>query len=96
MLHLVFQVALDDGILQRIGFEDVVILLDDAVFRSLQRGKRADALSKLLKRTKCLVLKEHLAIRGIAIAELVEGIEVIDYTEFVNLTVEHAQIQTWN
>lgn len=96
MLHLISQVSVDRAILERVGNGDVVVLLDAAVLRALHQGERADAFVKLLARARCCVLTEHLLNYGISEAELVNGIEIIDYPGLVNLTVAEPVIQTWN
>lgn len=95
MLHLIAQTTVDDCVLQRIGHADVVVLIDAAVLRALCQGDRANALVTLLLRARCCVLQEHLTLYGIAMHELVSGIEVIDYSGLVNLTVAHTSIQSW-
>jgi tRNA 2-thiouridine synthesizing protein B len=96
MLHLIFQPTLEESVLQRIAPADVVVLLDDAVFRALRLGNRAESLMRLIDQVRFLVLQEHLAIRGIAAEELVIGIEITDYAGLVDLSVEHSVIKTWN
>ncbi len=95
MLHLIFESTLDQAIFERVALGDVFLLLDDAVFRTLATGDRAVTLSEVLTRARCLVLEDHLTIRGLNSAELVPGIEMIGYEDFVGLTLEHAVIQSW-
>ena len=51
MLHLVFNALLEDSLLDRIGTLDGVVLLDDAVYRTLRQGNSADALANLIIRS---------------------------------------------
>jgi tRNA 2-thiouridine synthesizing protein B len=96
MLHLISQATVDDAILQRIGCGDIVVLLDGAVLKTLSQGGSASAFLILLVRARCCVLVEHLQLYGIAEADLVEGIEVIDYAGLVNLTLAEPLIQSWH
>jgi sulfur relay protein TusB/DsrH len=41
------------------------------------------------------VLADDIKVRGISASELVKGIEVIDYSEWVDLTVKNPIIQSW-
>jgi tRNA 2-thiouridine synthesizing protein B len=52
-------------------------------------------LMQLLKQNRLYVLADDIAVRGINADELVNGIEVIDYSEMVGLTVKNPVIQSW-
>lgn len=95
MLHLIFLGTIDNKLVERIAPDDAVVLLDDAVFRSLRLGDCAALVAKFVQQGRCFVLQEHLLIRGIAAAEIIDGIEIIDYAGLVELTVEHSVIKTW-
>lgn len=92
MLHLISNSRFDLAILQRVSHGDIVVFLDDAVLSVF--GRRA--LENMRSDVKCYVLIEHLQIYGMVEADLMKGIEVIDYTFLVNLTVGAALIQTWS
>jgi sulfur relay protein TusB/DsrH len=49
----------------------------------------------MLQESNLFVLEGDIVVRGIAANELVAGIEVIDYTKLVNLTVKNKLIQSW-
>lgn len=95
MLHLVFQSPVESIVLDRIGSGDVVAFLESAVFSVLRNGRLADVLTEKLNSNRLYVLSEDMAIRGIYEAELVAGLEVIDYPRLVNLTVENPLITSW-
>jgi tRNA 2-thiouridine synthesizing protein B len=44
---------------------------------------------------RLFVLSDDIAVRGITPNELVKGVEVIDYAELVELTVNNPVIQSW-
>jgi tRNA 2-thiouridine synthesizing protein B len=96
MLHLVFQSPIGDAILERIAADDDVIFIENAVLGLLQKGKLSETLVRLLGGTRLFVLSDDIAARGISPNELVSGIEVIDYNEFVSLTVKCRVIQSWS
>jgi sulfur relay protein TusB/DsrH len=52
--------------------------------------------NELVAMIPCYVLAEDLTLRGIEIDLLIDGITPIDYTQFVQLTIENTPIQTWN
>ena len=95
MLHLIFQSPVNIAILERIDSGDDVVFLENAVLRILQKGSLSDTLSQLLKQNRLYVLADDIEVRGIAADELVNGIEVIDYSELVRLTVKNPVIQSW-
>ena len=95
MLHLIFQSPIEAAILERIDTEDIVVFLENAVLRTLQKGSLSDTLMQLLKQNRLYVLVDDIEVRGIVADELVNGIELIDYSELVRLTVKNPVIQSW-
>ncbi|MGZ8919321.1 MAG: sulfurtransferase complex subunit TusB [Methylobacter sp.] len=95
MLHLVFQSPIETAILERIDPEDVVVFLENSVLRVLQNSSISGVLKQQLSSNRLCVLSDDIAIRGIAKDELIEELEVIDYAELVELTVNNAVIQSW-
>jgi tRNA 2-thiouridine synthesizing protein B len=96
VLHLVSQSPVEIAVLERIDSGDVVVFLENAVLRVLQNGLLSDTLAQQLKRNRLCVLSDELAVRGVAADELVDGIEVIDYAELVELAVNNPVIQSWS
>jgi tRNA 2-thiouridine synthesizing protein B len=95
MLHLIFQSPIETVILERIDSGDDVLFLENAVLRILEKGSLCPALTQLLKHNRLFVLADDIKVRGISVSELVKGIEVIEYSEWVNLTIKNPLIQSW-
>lgn len=95
VLHLIFQSPIETAILERIDSGDVVVFLENAVFRTLQNNGISNSLSQQLSYSRLCVLSNDLAVRGIASDTLIKGVEVIDYAELVELTVNNPIIQSW-
>lgn len=95
MLHLIFQSPLETATLQRIGTGDTLLFLENAVTWLLKNSENSFDLSNLLATNGLFVLRNDIETRGIGIEELVSGIAVIDYSEWVTLTMQHQQIQSW-
>jgi len=95
VLHLIFQSPIEAAILERIDSGDVVVFLENAVLRVLQNSSINDTLTRQLDSNRLCVLSDDIAIRGITLDELVKGLEVIDYAELVELTVNNPVIQSW-
>jgi len=96
MLHLIFQSPVDNAVLDRMASGDIAVFLDSAVLSVLQQGKMAGAISHKLNTNRFCVLFEDMEARGILMAELVAGLEVIDYPGLVKLTVENTSIASWS
>ena len=94
MLHLIFELS-DTVVLNRLHNQAGVIFLNNAVFKLLKNSVFQTALSELLMTTPCYILSEDLTLRGIETDLVLENITVMDYTKFVQLTLEHTPIQTW-
>jgi tRNA 2-thiouridine synthesizing protein B len=95
MLHLIFQSPIDIAVLDRMDSGDVAVFLESAVLGVLQESVLADVLSNKLNTNRLYVLSEDMVVRGILRSELVTGLEVIDYSGLVNLTIENPLIQSW-
>lgn len=96
MLHLISQSPIGSAVLARLSAGDDVLFLENAVLRLLQTGADNNRLSELSKTHSLYVLADDLTVRGIAVEELAQGIWVINYTDFVALTVKHPVIQSWS
>ncbi len=95
MLHLVFQSPIETAILERIEAGDVVVFLENAVLRVLRNGLLNEPLTQLAGTNRLCVLSADVTVRGIAADELVDGIDIIDYADLVELTVDNRVIQSW-
>lgn len=95
MLHLIFQCQADSSVLDRMAGGDAAVFLANGVLGVLQRNPMADVLSAKLHHHRLYVLSEDMAIRGILPSELTPGLELVDYTGLVQLTVEHDKIVSW-
>ena len=72
-----------------------ILLLEDGVYAAM-RGIAAE--SKMItagSRHKIYVLGPDLKARGLAVEDVIEGIELVDYGGFVDLTVSHDNVQSW-
>lgn len=94
MLHLVFHTPVDSTLLQRISSEDAIVFMDNAVLLLLKNSIFCKALSNLTHHS-CYALLEDLQIRGINPQELSADIQIINYTQLVDLTVANSVIQSW-
>ena len=99
VLHLIFQSPIEQAILERIDSGDIVVFLENAVLRTLKNSGISDISDELTQKIslgRFCVLSEDIAVRGITVAELIKGLEVIDYAGLVELTVNNPVVQSWS
>jgi tRNA 2-thiouridine synthesizing protein B len=48
-----------------------------------------------LKDFKMYSLKPDLEARGLSLDNVIEGVKIVGYEEFVDLTTEHDSVQSW-
>lgn len=70
---------------------DMLLLIEDGVYAAIKSGKA----SKNLDGRNVTVLGPDLAARGIAEDKLVDGIDVVDYSGFVDLVENNDKVQSW-
>ena len=44
---------------------------------------------------KIYALKPDLEARGLSLNNVIEGVEIVGYDQFVDLTTEHDTVQSW-
>ena len=66
-----------------------VLLIEDGVYAAMKGTRLNGALGDAGNRLQLYVLGPDLRARGLAEADVMEGIEVVDYDGFVDLVVRH-------
>ncbi|MDD1622679.1 MAG: sulfurtransferase TusB [Methylococcaceae bacterium] len=96
MLHLVSQAPLRQEIVERIVGGDDVVLQRGTVWAALSgHADNAKLLQLLAKSSRIYVLREMLEVNGIESSRVLEGVNIIDYSGLVDLTVKNPLIHTW-
>ena len=72
-----------------------VLLFEDGVIGAMQNTKFSDAVKQAMNDLSFYVLGPDIKARGLNDSNVVDGIEVIDYDGFVDLTTEHKTVQSW-
>ncbi|MEQ9877979.1 sulfurtransferase complex subunit TusB [Pectobacterium aroidearum] len=81
-----------DTLLQSLDKGDVLVLLQDGVIAALAGG---NIIPRLLDSAVSLyALRHDVVARGMA-EQISNSVVLIDYNEFVQLTVEHSQQLAW-
>ncbi len=83
--------------LERACAGDAVLLLESGVYAVLKDSVFAPTrLVESMPRVAIHALAPDLAARGIAAEEVLAGVVLIDYVGFVELSVIHTPIISWN
>jgi tRNA 2-thiouridine synthesizing protein B len=61
----------------------------------MKSTKFAEMIESSLKDFKIYALKPDLEARGLSLNNVIEGVEIIGYEGFVDLTTEHDSVQSW-
>ena len=72
-----------------------ILLLEDGIYAAMKGTAATAKMETAAKDHPVFVLGPDLAARGISEDRLIDGIKVVDYGGFVDLTVEHGTVQSW-
>jgi len=72
-----------------------ILLIEDGVYGAMKGTAKSAVLESALGKVKVYVLGDDLAARGIAKEKLIDGIETVDYSGFVNLVCEYDTTNSW-
>ena len=72
-----------------------VLLIEDAVVGAVKGSSSEAMLTGALADVSISVLGPDLAARGIGEDKLIDGVQVVDYAGFVDLTAENDAVQSW-
>ncbi|MDH5444183.1 MAG: sulfurtransferase complex subunit TusB [Gammaproteobacteria bacterium] len=72
-----------------------VLMIEDGVYGAMKGTSKSDMVSNAMKDLTFYVLGPDLKARGVDEGKLIDGVKVVDYSGFVNLTVENDKVQNW-
>ena len=72
-----------------------ILLIEDGVYGALKNTSFESSIINAQKMNKFYVLGPDLKARGLDESSLISNIDIIDYKDFVKLTVENDKIQNW-
>ncbi len=81
--------------LKRVGDGDSVLLIEDASICAVAGTAYQDQLNATAELTKLYVLQPDLDARGFTDAKLLEPVQCVDYTGFVELVAQHDRVHSW-
>ncbi len=74
---------------------DAVLMIEDGVYGGLSGTGMSEIVTEFGKNVSLYVLAPDLAARGIDTNRLIDGVEGVDYTGFVELVANHDRAQSW-
>jgi tRNA 2-thiouridine synthesizing protein B len=72
-----------------------ILLYEDGVYAAVAGTTMEAKLSRVLESSRVYCLQADLAARGLETTGLLQGIELVSYQGFVELSVEHERVQAW-
>ena len=72
-----------------------ILLIEDGVYAAMRGTKTEDKMVAAGNRHKIFVLGPDLEARGLAVENVIAGIETVDYGGFVDLAASHDNVQSW-
>lgn len=72
-----------------------ILLIEDGVIAAMSGTAESSKLEGAMADHSVFVLGPDLQARGLDASKVIEGISVVDYGGFVDLTVEHGTVQSW-
>ena len=74
---------------------NAILLFEDGVYGAMKGNAVADLVEKSLSNKTIYVLGPDMKARGVDESKLIDGIKVVDYKGFVELTVENDKVNAW-
>jgi tRNA 2-thiouridine synthesizing protein B len=84
-----------DQCISRIGSDDGVLLIEDAVVAAVSGTALSSTMETTGAQSKLYVLSPDLDARGFASASLLDCVQKVDYAGFVDLVVSHDRVHSW-
>jgi tRNA 2-thiouridine synthesizing protein B len=72
-----------------------ILFFEDGVIGALKGTVKSDQVAAALADHAVYVLGPDLAARGMSEDSVIDGVKVVDYAGFVDLSVEHDKVQAW-
>jgi len=98
MLHIVnkspFQTSTLDTCLRMAQPGNALLLIEDGIYAATVGSAAEERIRACCATLKVYALQPDMDARGVT-AKLIDGVTLVDYTGFVDLTVEHSTSHSW-
>jgi len=99
MLHIVnkspFEKNSLDSCLNHAKEGASVLLIEDGIYGVIKGSAAMDKIKAASSKCKIYVLGPDAKARGIDEGQIIEGIDAVDYSGFVDLVTKHDNVQSW-
>ncbi len=75
--------------------ESAVLLIEDGVYAAVNGTTFEKDVRAAMENRSLYVLGPDLLARGLTADQVIDGIQVVDYGGFVELTEKHDKVQAW-
>ena len=72
-----------------------VLLFEDGVIGAMRNTRFSEKVTQAMNDFSIYVLGPDIQARGLDNGKVIDGIQVVDYNGFVDLTAEHDTVQSW-
>lgn len=72
-----------------------VLLIEDGVYSAVKGGAKAGIIENAMGDVSFYILGPDVKARGLDEGKLIDGIKVVDYSGFVELTVNNDKVASW-
>jgi tRNA 2-thiouridine synthesizing protein B len=73
---------------------NAILFIEDGVYAVLKGTEVSSAIEEATRKFKVYALSPDLAARGVQ-DRVIDGVELVDYDGFVDLTVEYPKVHAW-
>ncbi|MDH3629602.1 MAG: sulfurtransferase complex subunit TusB [Gammaproteobacteria bacterium] len=99
VLHIVNKSPFDrnslDSCLRLAKADSPILLIEDGIYAVQKNTAAAERMQQALSTHSVYALRSDLQARGINPDNIIDGISLVDYDGFVELTTEHDKLQSW-
>jgi len=99
MLHIVNKSPFErnslESCIKHTAKGSAVLLIEDGIYGSMKGTQQSETVTAAAKDIAFYVLRADLKARGIDDSRVIDGIKVIDYSDFVDLVAEYDKSQSW-
>jgi len=72
-----------------------VLLIEDGIYAALAGTAFEKAVATAMRELDFYCLAPDMKARGFSSSNMIDGIKLVDYAGFVDLTVEYEKVQAW-
>lgn len=99
MIHTInkspFQIHSLDSCLKYSSSGGAILFIEDGVYAAMNNTAIADKVVKAMESYKIYALEPDVKARGLDTAKVLDGIQLVDYSGYVDLVTEHDNVQSW-